>query len=130
MQMLNRQDIIFLVTEPDAFAALVMAETPRPWTDEDREHGRVLARMLPEDEANDAFALGLSLIHKLGLLPKGIDYPKMPLSRLDSAAAQEWMQEYADAAQRQMQPKGKVLKFSGQKRRSPRAFCSPKPTRP
>lgn len=123
---LSNEDRAFLVLEPEAFAALVLAETPRPWTDEDRDHGRVLARMLPEDEVKDAFALGLSLIRKLNLVPKGLEYPKTPLSRLESAAAQEWMQNYADAAQRQMRPKGKVLKFSGQKRRSPRAFCSPK----
>ncbi len=119
------EDRAYLVLEPEAFAALVLAETPRPWTDEDRDHGRVLARMLPEDEAKDAFTLGLGLIRKLKLLPEGIVYPETPLSRLEPAAAQAWMQKYADAAQRQMRPKGKVLKFSGQKRRSPRALFTP-----
>ena len=108
---LSDDDRAFLVLEPEAFAALVLAETPRPWSEDDRDHGRVLVRMLPEDEAKDAFTLGVSLIRKTGLLPEGLDYPSVPLSRLEATKAQEWMQAYADAAKRQMRGKGKVLKF-------------------
>ncbi len=111
---LNFDERFLLLTDPQAFAVLVLAETPRPWTAEAIEDAKVTARMLPEDQAQDAFTLGLSLINRLALLPEGLDYPATPLSRLDPDQAQQWMQKYADAAQRQMRPKGKVLElFSG-----------------
>ena len=113
---LSDDDRAFLVLEPEAFAALVLAETPRPWSEEDRDHGRLLARMLPEDEAKDAFTLGVSLIRKLKLLPEGLSYPDTPLSRLETARAQEWMQAYANAAKRQMRGTGKVVRLFPRKK--------------